>query len=200
MEAIESALKCVECKAILESPVFLPCSDLICKKHVKPDAKEFHCLHCDIIHPIPDAGFPHNKGLAIMLEAKVQKVKCIPEYSNAFSSFKLLGKVIDDMSLLQKDPFYLINKKIGELKSETDIIRDQFKLKIDQKADSIIKELDVYEQECKRNLDSKETTQKLEKLTANIDAIKSEMEKWQKTLNCFETSAEEWTIVREKTD
>jgi hypothetical protein len=169
----------------------MPCSDSVCKKHVKQGAKEFHTLQCDTIHPIPDAGFPQNKGLAILIDANIQKAKYTSDYTNAFSSFKNLDKAVQDLKLLQRDPYYLINKKISELKNETDIIRDQFKLDIDQQADAIIKELDIYEEECKRNLDMKETTKKLEELTANIDAIESDMERLQKSLNCFGPSQEE---------
>jgi hypothetical protein len=198
MEAVESALKCAECKAILESPVLLPCSDSVCKKHIKPDAKEFHCLVCDLIHAIPADGFLDNKALAILLTAKIQKAKFTPEYTNAYSSFKNLEKIVTDLKQFQKDPYFFINKTIGELKRETDIIRDEFKMSIDQKAELIIRELDKYEHECKSNLESGDVSNKLERIGKNIETIKSELGKWQKTLRCFEANELEWKTIREK--
>jgi hypothetical protein len=110
METIEKVIKCTECMCVLESPVILPCSDLICKKHVKEEAREFHCLACDIIHPVPSGGFPVNKALGIMLDQKIQNNRFLPEYHSAFDSFKNLGKAIDEAKLFQKDPPFFIKK------------------------------------------------------------------------------------------
>jgi hypothetical protein len=200
MEAIESALKCVECGSILECPVILPCSDSVCKKHIEPDSKEFHCMQCDLVHPKPSRGFPENRSLRILLEAKIQKTKFTPQYKSASTSFRNLAKSLDDLRLLQKDPHYFVNKKISELKNETDIVRDEFKLLIDQKADAIIKQLDQYEQECKSKLQSSDFSKKLEKLASDIDAIKREMDKWQKSLNSFESDEAELKMIQEKGD
>jgi hypothetical protein len=161
METIELAIKFVECKCVLESPVLLPCSDSVCKKHIKDGAKEYHCLACDIIHPVPNAGFLHNKGLTILVNQKIQKAKFSSQYETAFDAFKSVEKLVDEMKLLQKYPHYFINKAIGEFKCETDIIRDEFKLATDDKADAIIKELDEYGQECKSNLESSDVSNKL---------------------------------------
>jgi hypothetical protein len=198
METIHNAIKCTQCKNTLESPVLLPCSDSICKKHVKEGEKEYHCLNCDVIHPVPNAGFPHIKALSMLLDQNIQKAKFDRDYMNALDSFKKLEIAVDEMKLLQKDPFYLINKTIGELKRETDITRDEFKLQIDHKADEFIADLENYEQECKRNLDSSDVSSNLEKITKDIDGIKVELNKWQKTLLSFEPKEAEWKVIKEK--
>jgi hypothetical protein len=197
METIEEAIKCAECKRVLESPVLLPCSDSICKKHVKEGASEFHCLACDIIHPVPSRGFPVNKALSIMLERKIQNNKFSAEYNCAFDSFKNLEKKVDEVKLLQKDPHFFINKVIGELKCETDILRDEFKLAIDRKAEEIIKDLDEYEQECKSNLVSRDVAKKLEELTKTISGIKDELATWQETLRCFDAKEDALKLIKE---
>jgi hypothetical protein len=96
-------------------------------------------LACDTIHSVPNTRFLQNKGLAILVNQKIQKAMFHPEYTSAFDSFKSVEKLFDEIKLFQKDPHYFINKAIGELKRETDIIRDEFKLAIDNKADAIIK-------------------------------------------------------------
>jgi DNA repair exonuclease SbcCD ATPase subunit len=202
MEVVGNSIKCVQCKAVLECPVVLPCGDCVCKKHVQQQEtiNEFHCLACDTVHFIPAGGFIEIKALRTLLEAKIQKAKFTPEYTSACSSFKNLEQMIDELKHFKKDPYYLINKKIGELKSETDIIRDQFKLTIDQKADELIKELDDYEQECKSNLDSTDVTNRLEKISANVNMLKDELERWQRTLNCFDSDEAEWKEIQEKSE
>jgi hypothetical protein len=203
MEAIESALKCAECKAFLECPIILPCSDSICKKHIKTDDdKEYHCLHCDATHVTPSSGFPENKSLRILLEAKIQQTIFGQQYKSASCSLQNLHKVIDDLRLFQTDPYYIVSKKINELKIETHIVRDQFKLSIDAKADTLIKELDEYEQECKRLVSSSDLLSKrLARLATDIDGlVKGELEKWHQSLNCFDSDEKEWRLIQEKSD
>jgi hypothetical protein len=201
MEAIvESALKCVQCRSILDCPVLLPCSDSICKKHVPQEASDFHCLQCDLNHVVPAGGFPHNKSLQILLAANVQTANVSPLHQSALASFNKLTRIIDEAHLLHSDPFYLVNQKIGELKNETDIMRDEFKLRIDQTADAILGQLNGYEQKCKRNLNSNEIVQRLAKISAEMGAIKAEMNHWQVTFNCFDSSEEEWKRIQARSD
>lgn len=48
MEKISKALKCVECKEILEIPaVLLPCYHSICQKHVSAKKNSGDKLKCD---------------------------------------------------------------------------------------------------------------------------------------------------------
>jgi hypothetical protein len=178
----------------------LPFSDSICKKHVKERATDYHCLACDVIHEVPKGGFLENKALTMLLNEKIQKVKLSSNYESAFASFKKVEKAVDEMKLLQKDPYFLINKTIGELKRETDITRDEFKLQIDHKADELIAELDKYELECKRNLDSSDVSNRLKKIAKYIEGIKSELDKWQQTLRCFEPNEAEWKVIKEKSE
>jgi len=57
-----------------------------------------------------------------MLNQKIQKAKLGQEYQSAFNSFKRVENLVDEMKLLQKDPHYFINKVIGDLRRETDIM------------------------------------------------------------------------------
>jgi hypothetical protein len=197
MEMIKEAIKCAECKSVLESPVFLPCSDSICKKHVKEGASEFHCLACDIIHQVPNVGFPVNKALAVLLKRKIQNSKFSPEYNRALESIKHLENKVDEAKLFQRDPHFFINKVISELKSETDILRDEFKLAIDQKADAIIKDLDEYEQECKSNLNSRDVAKKLDEMSIIIREINDDLAAWQETLRDFDAKEEILKLIKE---
>jgi hypothetical protein len=88
--------------------------------------------------------------------------RCLKMFGNVSKCLKMFENVYNCFKLLQKDPHYFINKAIGELKRETDSIRDEFKLEIDNKADAIIKELNDYEQECKKNLFSSDVSSKFE--------------------------------------
>jgi hypothetical protein len=138
--------------------------------------------------------------LKILLDANIQKTIFTPQYKSALDSVKNLDKIIDDFELFRRDPFFIVNKKISDLKSETDIIRDQFKLSIDAKANAILKELIEYEQNCKSKLESSGKAKKLDKIAAEIERIRNDMDKWQTQLDSFESNEKGWQMIKEKGD
>jgi chromosome segregation ATPase len=200
METIENSIKCFECTSVLEKPVLLPCGESICYKHVKlNETVGFTCRKCaGILHATPVGGFLHNKALEAIINAKIHKIQLCDEYDDAYRACKSLNKSISEVSLFRNDPYYFINKIIGDLKRETDILREEHKLKIDERANQIIDELDKYEQECKRNLDSSDFSSKLTALNAHVNTLKQDVEKWQKLLGNFDSSRAEWKKVKEK--
>jgi hypothetical protein len=199
METIESAIKCSICRNILESPVLLPCSDSICKKHVTIlGGQELHCLECDTIHAVPAAGFLENKALSKLLEANIEKVKFPTEYTHACDSMKALAKCLDEFRSFQKDPFKFRKKTIGDLRRETDIIRDQYKLKIDHRADEIIKELNEYEQECELKFSLVNVLSEMDRIAPKLNKINAELTEWQKNQSLsFDSNQIEWKIIKE---
>jgi hypothetical protein len=202
METIKSVIKCAHCKGTLEPPaVFLPCSNSVCQKHINNQEKEYVCLACDMTHSVPSGGgFPHNKALNTLLSENIDMLTFNQIYESAYKSFKNLENVMDELKLLRSDPSGFINKTIGELKRETNTVRDEYKLSIDRKADEILRELDKYAQDCQRNLDSSYVCDKLAKIGADIDGIQSELDKWSKTLRNFEPRHAEWKMIRENCD
>ena len=51
MDRIRNAIKCAICREILESPVFLPCSDPICTKHASNQTNGvIRCEKCGVEH------------------------------------------------------------------------------------------------------------------------------------------------------
>jgi hypothetical protein len=198
MEAFKQSLKCTQCKGWLELPVLLPCGDSICQKHVTSESKECHCLECDSIHSVPSAGFPQNKALKKQLDARVQEANFCKEYTTAFESFKSLEETFEAMTLFKRDPSFFVNQAIGELKAEVDLLREEFKLKIDQKTEILIKELDEYELEYKSSLNSKPVSPKIDKILIESDVVVKNMEKWGKCLANFTPNENEWNLLIEE--
>jgi hypothetical protein len=159
MQVIDHAIRCSDCKYELQSPVILPCGESICEKHCKLESKHYTCVHCKVTHPIPDNGFPMNKALEKILSTKIENIQLPTEYEEAFQAYTSLAKSIADFHLLKKDPCCLISADIGELKSEIDLLREQFKFNIDEHAKKVIEELDEFEKECQQNVKSRETNE-----------------------------------------
>ena len=72
MDIILNAIKCAICHEILESPVFLPCSDSICKKHISNQTNDvIRCEKCGVEHQIPTNGFPRNPSLEAIIKSDI---------------------------------------------------------------------------------------------------------------------------------
>jgi hypothetical protein len=202
MEVFLNSIKCPQCNIVLQTPIVLTCGHSICQSHViKSNEKSFHCTVCDILHAIPVGGFSINIALESMLAANIQKAKFCSHYEQAFSSFKEFEKTLGEFKLLRNDAFYFINKTIGELKMETDLLREELKWQIDEKANEIIKELDEYELECKQNLSSSdEITNYCQEMGNILSRLGKEMDIWKIDLAKFDSDQDKWKKIKESSE
>jgi hypothetical protein len=192
MEVFYNSIKCTECKSVLNSPVLLHCGHSICQEHVKPSAQSHHCVSCDTVHLVPSGGFSKNIALEAMIGAKVQKAQFCSDYEQAFAACKNFETLFADLKLIYETPLSFVNKTIGELKMETDILREEFKMKIDDRANAILKELDAYEDECKMsgvNLTSVHMSDYVRRVNGQLDA-------WKKCLASFDSNKAEWDEIK----
>jgi hypothetical protein len=171
----------------------LPCGNSICGEHVTANAKKHHCYVCDLVHDMPNdgRGFPRILALESMLDAKIQHAKFCSKYEAAFNAFKALEANFQALKFLHQDPDFFINQAIGELKKETDLLREEFKLQIDEQANAIIKELDEYEQKCK-----KYQQVKLE-IDKNVRRLSDQLPEWKKHVTSFDSGETKWSQVKE---
>ena len=71
---LEKIATCNLCNSIFECPVILPCSEIICQKHieqVKKSSENFEnisCHFCNEEHTIPRNGFPKDIRIAKLIE------------------------------------------------------------------------------------------------------------------------------------
>jgi hypothetical protein len=188
MEEIEDSIKCSECNRVLETPILLPCGDSICQKHIiNADHKEYCCRLCHTIIRTQERVFPINKALAKIINTRIQKIKLTSEYEYAYSSCKKLKRVVDDFNLLRQKPYHFIDQVIEPLVAETNVIREDFKRKIDAKADELVDKVRVYSNECKSKVNSLEIIKEME---GDVDAKVREMDAWRTALGYFDQSQE----------
>jgi hypothetical protein len=92
MDIINEAIKCPICKKILESPVFLPCGESVCKSHVDGKTQIF-CISCEDDHSIPNSGLTSNKKLEkIIQNNKENNYNFGVEYNSPIKVVKTLRK------------------------------------------------------------------------------------------------------------
>lgn len=72
MEKFTNALKCRNCRCMLETAIVIPCGHSVCKKH-EEEREHIFCYKCDIEYevPMPTGGFPENKDLNKVINSKI---------------------------------------------------------------------------------------------------------------------------------
>lgn len=71
-------------------------------------------------------------------------------------------------------------------------------MKIDEKANQLIEQLNDYENECKNNLDSSQLKTSLTKIDEKIINVERDLAEWQKALKNFGPNEKEWTNIKQK--
>jgi hypothetical protein len=196
MDVIEDCLKCTECKFLLEQPVLLPCGDFICQKHVKLDSKEHYCSVCDRQVALPDEGLPISKALVKIINSRIKNANFHIEYGDALWSFRKLQNALEEFTHVRSDPFYYINTSLDQLQNHTDLLREEFTSRINEKADEIIETVSKYRQECAQNMG--DYSAKIKELDNGVNQMRLEMDAWQRVLTNFNANDVELKKITEK--
>ena len=167
LDLIRESITCSVCNDLYTRPVFLPCFNTICAKHIieKGSFREYKCNFCYKFHDIPNNGFNPNIMVMKLIESFDVKdkfnaskdelislvneaEKCIPEFENfCIDTFKDFQKRL----LLAKEQIIL---KLDE------VIRTTLKNFINEQK-TIIKPIDSLEldndslSELKKDIESK---------------------------------------------
>jgi hypothetical protein len=95
---------------------------------------------------------------------------------------------IQKLEAILKDPDNVIYAEISELKRQVDLDREQFKSKVDELADGLIKQLEEYEakfkSDYKKNVD-------LEQYNALLKSSQNKLTEYENFFNLFSTKQEE---------
>ena len=178
---IQEDLTCKYCNCIYSDPVSLICcGENVCKEHIdeifsKPSTSDsLKCPLCDL--DLPNQKFQINKSLKNLIEREIHKLKIDPESEKFIAKLK---EKIHNIESINNDPENLIHEKISELKRQVDLDRE----KINVFADSLIKKLDSYEIEFKKECKSSTNLEYYGQLVEKMKIQLNEYEKYFKSLN-----------------
>ena len=184
MDRILNAMKCAICNKIIESPLILPCSDNICKKHVSNQTNcVIRCEKCGVEHRIPINGFQENSALQAIIEAEIANLDFGNVHKEAKKSCESFEKALKEFELLLKDPNFYTHDKIDELKNSVQLKGEELKLIIDQEVTKHIDRLEEYERQCREYLSSNEFKEESKKLESEMKIAQSNLESWLESLN-----------------
>ena len=184
MDRILKAIKCTICHEIIESPVILPCSCTICKKHVSNQTNDvIRCENCGVEHQIPTNGFQPNNVLKNIIESGIANLDLGNVHKEAKKSCESFEDALKEFEVLLKDPYFYTHEKINELKNSVQLKGDELKLIIDQKMKKLLDRLEEYEKQSKEYLSSNEFKVESQKLDNELKLSQSSLNSWIESLN-----------------
>ena len=184
MDRIRNAIKCAICREILESPVILPCSDTICKKHVTNQTNNLiRCEKCGIEHSIPTNGFPTLPFLEEIIKSEIGQLDFGSVHKEAKKSCESFEKALKEFEVLLKDPHFYTHERISELKNIVQLKGEELKLRIDEEMTKLIGKLGEYERQSKEYLSSNEFKVESTKFHSELKRAQSNLDSWIESLN-----------------
>lgn len=196
MECLEESTRCKKCSKLLEKPILLPCGNAICEKHqleVDENNKAIYCSICDLDHEIPaNGGFSRILALEKLIEKNINSIELCDEFKSTNQRIKKFAEVFEKLEKLKTNPELIIHDKIGQIKANIDLRREELKSKIDKEALELIDDLDEFELDCKANIASV-------KANANIDeklnGWKGDLNRWRDQMNDFKRDDKSWKSI-----
>ena len=184
MDRIQTVIKCVCCKEILESPLLLPCSCNICKKHVlNQNNGIIICEQCGIEHQIPTNGFHANKALQVIIGTEIANLDFGNVHKEAKNSCESFENALNEIEVLLKDPYFYTHERITELKDSVQLKGEELKLIIDEEMNKIIDRLEDYQRQSKEYLLTNEFKEESKKLDNQLKIAQSNLDSWLESLN-----------------
>ena len=199
MESIQKAIKCSECNKVLATPVFLPCSHSICKKHVteKNRGDKLKCAKCGFDHEIPPNGFPVIEALCEIIEAKIGTIDLGSAYKEATESCVKFSRYVEEMEHLENDPKYYTYEEISKLKNRVHLKSEQLKLTIDKETEKLLDKLKEYQTRCDNSLtaDSYLSGKRKRNFELNKETYSASLASWKSELNELKFDESKWKKI-----
>ena len=184
MDIILNAIKCAICSEILESPVILPCTETICKKHVSNQTNDvIRCEKCGVEHHIPANGFLPVPSLEAIIKSDIGHLDFGSVHREAKKSCESVEEALKELQVLLKAPYVFTHEKISELKNSVQLKGEELKLLIDQEMKKLIDRLEEYEKQSKEYLSSNEFKEESKKLDDELKTTQSYLDSCLESLN-----------------
>lgn len=197
MDKILNAIKCANCRNVMDSAVLLPCGCSICLKHAENVKETIFCCNCEIDHPLSfsHGPFRQNTALTEIINAQINNLDSLfcQEFKDAKKSCSRLDELIINIEQVLKDPFNFIYEAIEGLKYVIQLKVEENKL--NNEGDDEFAKLDEFKASCKANLKSSEYLENSDDFEMKKKKTRQELEKWMATLNELKENEPEWIKI-----
>jgi len=205
LKDLENLTKCLLCKNIYETPIILPCAERICLKDLNwlldQKSNRFGCLFCDEEHCLPEKGFRVDQKLNELVSMKLHKLDLSKLEKNRLAKVscdKLHSNIVQIKSLREQPKLYL-NEYFAQLRNEVDLKREQFKKRLEEIYEHMLKEIKEFEMECLNQTTSAHMTEE-NCSESGLEEIENKVKRWNQILNVFEFDEKNWDAIRTQAD
>lgn len=187
--------------------MLLSCGETICEKHVTNGAmRDMLCANCGKTHDNKHTEhFTKVKIIEKILKANLEKLHFGKCYDEAYGSCKHVETQINNIAVILNDTKCYVSDFISDLKNRIELKREELKLKIDNEANRLLRDLVDYENDCLKSLLKSENTTTpsdginndwSSDLDEHLKKLRAELNAWYGQLNAFEINEENWKLVR----
>ena len=146
MQSVHELLKCVHCHKVLKSPIVLPCGDRLCQEHLNGQ-KQITCLVCSVEYEVDEANpFPLDKLLQNLT------IEYGEMHAKAKGTFERHQVLLIEFENLIQDPFNYLYEYVAAIRNTVCLEKELDHL-TDSQLDSLLNELDLFEEKRKINFD-----------------------------------------------
>lgn len=189
---------CKYCSEVYKEPVSLNCcGENICKKHIKDListslSNKFTCPMCN--EENSNQKLNVNKLIQDLLRNDLHKFEIDSKYKSTLNNFET---EIRNLEAILNEPENYIYEEISDLKRQVDLDRERLKGQIDNLADNLIQNLELYEKKFKIEIKSKVDLDKFKNL---ITSSKEQLKDFEMCLSLFSVKNEERDKKKKEVD
>jgi hypothetical protein len=189
IDKVKTLFDCSLCNQLLVDPVMIPCGYSICKKHLPDEVlvdgsnaseKSFKCGICQVEHAVPKEGIVINRHIQNALDIEFSTLKLNPVFEECKNVIIEAKSNLAQVEVLDKDPESFLNEYFEDIKRKVDLRREELKLRIDNSSDDIIQSIEKTKASCV------ELSKTVDKLTAEIEKSKKELNKLIERFDTFD--------------
>lgn len=105
---------------------------------------------CSKKHEVPLNGFAKNESIAKGLDMKIDRAIFGNNYVNAMENLSRMDASLKDYDNVANDKESFLHTYFSSLRNQLDLYAEDFRLKFDKLIEEIRKNIDIYENKCKK--------------------------------------------------
>ena len=183
IERIQNLLKCVICNNLLDKPIYLPCGEIVCQKHLDDmhldltETSSVKSIQCSLCNKKHVNNFYIVKFIQDLIKLHVDEIHC-QSFTECKQTLSELETEIDESEEILSDSKNYIEKYFEKIKTEVILHQSIIKTNIDVYCAKLLEKIDKTKKDCEstsenfqqRSTKIKETKQKLKALLDEFDS------------------------------
>jgi hypothetical protein len=196
---LDQVFRCNICTNVIHNPVTLPCGDSICKYHVDKLLENsetditYKCAKCMREFHIPECGFEINFAMDFLLKRQLEKLDFGDTYKEAIKECERLRSMVKEYESNKNGPELALCEHYSELRTRVEILKEDFKEKLEDLSYKMADKLATSESACKEYLRVNQ-----DNFAEFIIQTEKKLKLWNEELEMFKIDEEKWKEIKEE--